>query len=332
MKISIMRAGAVLLCLAVAASAQDPLANTGGSTAIGSGAGTSAPRSESVRIDPITLPPTGSAKGGTATPQAVASDGSTPATAGTATAGTVATVATGTTAGTGTTVTPVTQNANVGLSLISGNGSIIVPRDGGSVQRINADGTRQAIRVNPGTAVGRLSDGTIVSSDGTVNNANGSTTVGDANGTTILGSGQLTNTNGAGPVIQPANPLLTQPNATVYGTTATGVNSGSGAGTGFSAGGIAPSGPRIEAAMSSQPGAGSVVPSGPRVETQSAPTTTRSSIGTAGFGSITTGGTVGAPMNSSGAGVARIGTGGATTGGAATGGAAPVGSAPSGSR
>ena len=30
MKISIMRAGAVLLCLAVAASAQDPLANTGG--------------------------------------------------------------------------------------------------------------------------------------------------------------------------------------------------------------------------------------------------------------------------------------------------------------
>lgn len=97
----------------------------------------------------------------------------------------------------------------------------------------------------------------------TLINGNANTALTNASGGTVV-------TNANGVVVPPATPVL-QGARPVQATP----NTGPGNGPGLPAGGIAPSGPRIEPAMTTS-GAAGVVPSGPRVETlpqSGAPTT-----------------------------------------------------------
>lgn len=181
------------------------LAQTGGSTVIGAGAGTSAPPAQDVRIAPTVPPPVPQERGGL--------NANVPPTTATL-GGRVVNVL----------PQPVTavQNANTGVSLISGNANTTLT---------NASG---------GAVVGGL-------------NANGAF-VANANGAVVVPP--------AAPVLRNATPVRAP-------------NTGPGNGPGLPAGGIAPSGPRIEPAMTTSGSAG-VVPSGPRVETlpqTGAPTT-----------------------------------------------------------
>lgn len=156
--------------------------------------------------------------------------------------------------------------APAALGGLSTNGSAVTATGTGSVANVTPGGTTVTPIV--ATNAPNLTNASVA-----VNNGNATVFTNTNSGVVLFGTN--TNVSNGLPIVPPASPVLTNPSGAALPAVRP-ANTGPGNGPGLPAGGVAPSGPRIEPAMTSSGTAGTVVPSGPRVETlptAGAPTT-----------------------------------------------------------